>query len=67
MEVDMSEKNPDWAAMWLAESITLAVELAHEGLIDFEDEPVTLNHSNFKKNLRSISLQCIGVEGKNLI
>lgn len=56
MEVDMSERIPDWDIMHLAESKALAKELAQEGPTFFEDKSVRLHHTNYQKDSRNLSL-----------
>lgn len=42
-------------------------ELACEGPMIFEDESITLHHSNYEKESKKLSLKCISVKGKHVV
>jgi hypothetical protein len=64
MEVDMSNKIPNWAEIRLTKSRALVEELAHEGPIVFEDESITLHLASYQKDSRNLSLQHVNIKGK---
>lgn len=47
MEVDTSEQIPNWVAIRLAKSKVLVEELAHESVVVFQDDSITLNHASY--------------------
>jgi hypothetical protein len=47
--------------------MSLAEELAHEGLVVFEDESITLNRASYEKESKNLALQCVSVKGKHLV
>lgn len=66
MEIDTSEHILNWAAIHLVESKSFAEKMAHEGPIYFQDDSITMHHSNYQKDTRKLLLQRIYGKGKQV-
>ena len=67
MEVDTSMQILDWVAICLARIKYLDEELDCEGPVVFCDDSVTLHCVRYHRDSRYFFLQCVIIEGKQVI